>query len=400
MNQWMKQFLSSFSWRKIAISSVGLLVIMSMVGFAIYEVTKTSVTVKAEEKEETIYTHASTVGEVLKKQGIDVGEHDYIEPTLDTAITEAMKIVYIPAQQIVVNLEGDMRTVWTIASTVQELMVEIGVEVKEHDVIEPSLNDELTANTKVKYEEAFLVTLTSDGEEQEVWTTSTTVADLLEREEITLDELDRVEPATDKALNKEAEVQVVRVEKVTDVVEETIDYATVTRNDSSLNRGSEKVVQGGQEGKVEKHYEVIFEDGEEVSRELIKEEVVKESEDRVVAVGTRNPTPTVSRDNSSSSSSDGSWQTFNATAYTAYCNGCSGITATGINLRENPNANVIAVDPNVIPLGTRVEVKGYGTFLAADTGGAIRGNKIDIFMPNRSDATAFGRRSVQIRIVD
>jgi len=102
----------------------------------------------------------------------------------------------------------------------------------------------------------------------------------------------------------------------------------------------------------------------------------------------------------SSTSEEGSWQTFSATAYTASCTGCSGVTRTGIDLKANPNAKVIAVDPSVIPLGSRVEVKGYGTFLAADTGGAINGRKIDIFMSDRSDAVSFGRRSVQVRVIN
>ncbi len=384
---------------------------MGIIGFATYELTKTSVTVKAE-TEETIYTHASTVGEVLKEHGIDVREHDYIEPSLDTAITEAMNIEYIPAQQIVVNLDGDMKTVWTTASTVQELMDELDVEVTEHDLIEPSLDEELTADTNITFEEAFLVTLISDGEEHERWTTSTTVADFLEREDIALGEMDRVEPSADESLNGEADVQVIRVEKVTDVVEESVDFATVTENDSSLEEGSEQVVQSGKDGKIEKHYEVTLEDGEEVSRELVKEDVVRDSEDRIVAVGTKSPTPTVSRSSSSnnsssssdssssSSSSKGSWQSFNATAYTANCNGCSGVTATGINLHDNPDAKVIAVDPSVIPLGSQVEVKGYGTYLAADTGGAIQGNKIDIFMPDSGDVSSFGRRTVEIRVLE
>ena len=56
-------------------------------------------------------------------------------------------------------------------------------------------------------------------------------------------------------------------------------------------------------------------------------------------------------------------------------------TATGINLRSNPNLKVIAVDPSVIPLGSKVWVEGYGYAVAGDTGGAIKGNKIDLFMP-------------------
>ena len=56
-------------------------------------------------------------------------------------------------------------------------------------------------------------------------------------------------------------------------------------------------------------------------------------------------------------------------------------TATGLILNNNPNAKVIAVDPSVIPLGTKVYVEGYGYAVAADTGGAIKGHKIDVFFP-------------------
>ncbi|MER2000065.1 MAG: LysM peptidoglycan-binding domain-containing protein, partial [Lysinibacillus sp.] len=59
--------------------------------------------------------------------------------------------------------------------------------------------------------------------------------------------------------------------------------------------------------------------------------------------------------------------TMEATAYTAYCTGCSGITANGTNLRANPSLKVVAVDPSVIPLGTKVWVEGYGEAIAADT---------------------------------
>lgn len=92
--------------------------------------------------------------------------------------------------------------------------------------------------------------------------------------------------------------------------------------------------------------------------------------------------------------------TVEATAYTAYCTGCSGITATGINLRANPNLKVIAVDPRVIPLGSRVWVEGYGEAIAGDTGGAIKGNKIDVFIPNYQDALNWGRKTVTVKILD
>lgn len=92
--------------------------------------------------------------------------------------------------------------------------------------------------------------------------------------------------------------------------------------------------------------------------------------------------------------------TVEATAYTADCEGCSGTTKTGIDLKANPNQKVIAVDPNVIPLGSKVHVEGYGEAIAGDTGGAIDGHKIDVFIPSEAKAKQWGRKDVQVKILN
>lgn len=133
-------------------------------------------------------------------------------------------------------------------------------------------------------------------------------------------------------------------------------------------------------------------------------ENVKTANSKVSSLQTENanlkknkaPVTTVSRSNNSSTG-----KTFHvtATAYTAYCTGCSGTTAIGIDLRKNPSLKVIAVDPRIIPLGTKVWVEGYGNAIAGDTGGAIKGHKIDLFMADRSDALRFGRKTIQVKIL-
>ncbi|MFE0296021.1 LysM peptidoglycan-binding and 3D domain-containing protein [Priestia megaterium] len=102
----------------------------------------------------------------------------------------------------------------------------------------------------------------------------------------------------------------------------------------------------------------------------------------------------------SSQQANGKSMTVEATAYTANCAGCSGTTATGVDLKANPNQKVIAVDPSVIPLGSKVYVEGYGEAVAADTGGAIKGNRIDVFVPSEGDAQQFGRKSVKITVMN
>jgi 3D (Asp-Asp-Asp) domain-containing protein/uncharacterized coiled-coil protein SlyX len=103
----------------------------------------------------------------------------------------------------------------------------------------------------------------------------------------------------------------------------------------------------------------------------------------------------------STKSPQGRKVTVEATGYIATCSeGCTGITATGYNLAANPHAKVIAVDPNVIPLGTKVYVPGYGYAVAADTGGGINGHEIDVHFPSTHDALQWGRRTIEITIVN
>ncbi len=117
-------------------------------------------------------------------------------------------------------------------------------------------------------------------------------------------------------------------------------------------------------------------------------------------VSEQNPVTTPTPKVPAASSSSGKEMSVTATAYTAYCAGCSGTTYTGINLRANPNQKVIAVDPSVIPLGSRVWVEGYGEAIAGDIGGAIKGNIIDVFLENQQDALNWGRKTITIKILD
>ncbi|QHA90043.1 G5 and 3D domain-containing protein [Bacillus sp. N1-1] len=400
-------------------------------GFIVFETTKASVTLVLDGEEKLVDTHADTVAELLKDENLSPDAHDYLSHDLSAQLDAGDVIEWKPAFQVTLSVNGNDQQVWSTQETVKGFLENQNIELKEHDEMSVSLDDELKEDMTIAVDEAFKVAVNDGGKQNDIWTTSTTVAGFLEQQNIQLGELDRVEPGKNENVKANSEINVIRVEKVTDVVEEPIDYATIKKNDSSMQKGTEKVVEDGQEGKQEKHYEVVLENGKEISRELKKTDVVKESSDKIVAVGTQvimqtavktssdSSTPTKSTKSSSSkpepaddakksepkaksepAGKAGKVLNVSTTAYTANCTGCSGITSTGFNLKSNPNAKVIAVDPSVIPLGSKVFVEGYGTAIAADTGGAIKGNKIDVFFSSKSQAYAWGNKTVQITILD
>ncbi len=440
----------SFKGKSLAVTIATVLLFAAVLTFAIYEGTKNTVTVTANGEKEEVRTHAETVGAFLKEQDIKPGEHDFVSHSTETPINEDMALEWDAAEQYSVTVDGKATSAWTTKNTVSEILASADVELTKHDKVSPALDEQVDEDTAISVEKAYEVTIQDGVEEKKVWSTSTTVANFLKENKITLGELDRVESKMDELVLPNSKVKVVRVEKVTDVVEGPVKYAVETKKDNTLLKGSEKIVQKGQNGLVKKTYEIVKENGKEVKRDLKDEKVVKEPTKQVTAVGTKTVVASVSRGAQSKATpaktekaaepvqaastekttakatpvaktapaksepvqatpaketpaaepTGGKEFYVSATAYTASCTGCSGITATGINLLKNPGLKVIAVDPRVIPLGSKVWVEGYGNAIAGDTGGAIKGNKIDLFMANKSDALSFGRKQVKIRILN
>lgn len=372
------------------------IVFASSIGFIIYETTKSTVALTLNGKEQIIETHSSTIQQIFDDLGITVGSEDYVFPSLNTKVTDNLEVVWKEAKQVELQKDDEKKTVWTTVDTVKEFLEEQKISLNEHDQINQKENNPIEHKMEVVVHTAFPVTLVDAGKKKQVWSTSTTVADFLTQQKISLDKLDRVEPALKEKVKDEAIVNITRIEKVTDVVEQPINFAVITQKDDDLPHGTEKVLKEGTEGVVSKKYEVTKENGKEISRKLLSETTVKEKQDKIVSVGTKDDVIQLA----SRGEESGQEVFVNSTAYTASCNGCSGRTATGIDLKANPNAKVIAVDPSFIPLGTKVYVEGYGYAVAADTGGSVKGQKIDVFFSTKAEAYRWGNRQVKIKIIN
>lgn len=417
---------------KIFISGISVLALMVVAYIIVLEITKAEVRFTHNDQTQTLITREKTVEEFLAELDVEVSGHDMLSHDLDEEIETGMHLTYKEAKPITLTIDDDENRHYTTEDTVQAFFEEIDLDVGEHDDLSVAIDTPIEEGLEIVLNQAVEVTINDWEDEETIWTTEKTVAELLEAEEIELNKLDRIEPKVDEQVEADMTVNITRVEEVTDVVEETIDFSTVRRNDDSIEKGKEEVLASGSDGLIEKQYRVTLENGEEVDRELISEEVKRESEQRVVAVGTKEikqlvarggdtssqSTPTNSSSSSSSSSNSKSSSnsnsssssnsssnskslTMTATAYNWDCSSCDGrgLTSTGYDLKANPDG-VIAVDPSVIPLGTKVYIEGYGYAVARDTGGAIKGNKIDLHMPTVEKARQFGRKTVKVEIIN
>lgn len=261
-------------------------------------------------------------------------------------------------------------------------------------------------NIQIEISRAFPVTIQANGEQVEVNVIAdTTVRDALEKAEVEYTETDKFSTPLEEAVAANMEITVVRCE--TKVVEETetIPYESETEKTNTLYKGATSVKQEGVNGEKKLVYSVSYEDGVEVGRTLTDTVVTKEVQNKITLVGTkkREITSTSSYGKKMSKAELNGARCIRVTA-TAYTSNCDGGARTCLG--KIPCYGTVAVDPKIIPLGTKMYIVSpdggyvYGYCFAGDTGGAIKGNKVDLFMNSSSACRSFGRRTMLLYILD
>lgn len=225
-------------------------------------------------------------------------------------------------------------------------------------------------------------------------TTKSTVGEFLQEKKIQVTPWDVLKTKPEQKIVDGMNVVIDKVEtKVSKAVEE-IPFKEEKKESDELEKGKKKIEKKGTKGK--KVYEVsityyngkpLLKDGKPVKEKRLVKEI--KPVNQVVLVGTKE---VEENENTDRAPSGGRTMIVQATGYTHTGNR----TATG----TMPRRGTIAVDPNVIPLGTRIYVPGYGYGIAEDTGGVVRGRIIDLFFETRQEAINWGRRTVQIRILN
>lgn len=174
-------------------------------------------------------------------------------------------------------------------------------------------------------------------------------------------------------------------------VNKEIGIQTIIEPDPTMAKGEQKIIQEGHAGQVSIKERVYLQGDKIIRTKELSSKVIKDMVPKIIKEGTREKIVQTSRGNVRYSKV----LKMNATAYTASDGNGDGITASGIPATRG----IVAVDPEVIPLGTRLYIPGYGEALAADTGGAIQGNRIDLVVDSYGEAMNFGRQNIDVYIL-
>lgn len=262
------------------------------------------------------------------------------------------------------------------------------------------------SNTAFAYTKTVIINL--DGVPRMINTDKETVGDLMK----TLDDVVSADYVLQGDIDKNTELTKNMVIDLTSITEkkittkETIAYDTEIRENPNLEEGKENVLQEGENGELSIITKENYSGAELISSEVVEELVTKEAKNKIIERGTKKeeiPIPVVElKKEKQPATVTASTVTNNntslnvvATGYTPGDPGCTGITYTG----TKASRGTIAVDPKVIPFGTKLYIPGYGYGVAADTGGAIKGNKIDLCYESRTEALNWGIKNITVYIV-
>lgn len=301
-------------------------------------------------------------------------------------------------KDITLVIDGETTNIVTYKDTVKATLLENDINIGEKDKISPNLDEKLVDNSTITIKRALNVAVSVDGGTLNVLSAEDNVEALLNAEGITLNEMDKVVPSKDTKLYDGLAIDITRVENKTETEAVAVEFETVLKTDNSIANTITKTVQDGENGKKKITYNVVYEDGQEVSRTKISEQIVKEPVNKVVVKGTRATLP-YTRGGSPMTYSRSF--TAKATAYWATEGVGNTYTATGRVAVRNPNGySTIAVDPKVIPYGTKLYVENYGFAIAADCGSAIKGNTIDVFFNTSKECYTWGVKYVKVYVLD
>ena len=298
-------------------------------------------------------------------------------------ILAAVMFIYnnLVPREVTAAINGEKFEFESKAHTVEGFLEENDIEFSEGDYVSQPLTAYISDGMKIKIDHATDFKITADGKTRKYRTLANTVSEALKDKNVKVGKNDIVEPGLDELLTKDMKIVIKRVKIKEETKEEKIEFKTVTKDDSSLDEGTTKVVTEGVEGKAKVTYKVTYVDGVESSRSEISRETLTAAVDKVVANGTR-----INFDGQSYS------RKLVVKAYAYHTGG--GWTAMSTPARVGE----IAVDPSVIPLGSEVYIEGVGARRAEDTGGDIIGNTIDIYMGSEAECESWGVRYVTIYI--
>ncbi|MBR1779671.1 MAG: G5 domain-containing protein [Clostridia bacterium] len=310
--------------------------------------------------------------------------------------TSAVSVSSITNYKIIDN--GNEKTIISLRKEAGKILDEAGIKLEHGDKY--SVDESQPQETKIEIHRAFEVELSINGESKSIKTTRCTVGEFLAFNNVSLKENDVLNCDLEDEISEGKKIAIDSVELRNITEQKEIPFEVISKETDRLKKGKTKVETPGQRGIKEITYSQKYINGQLVESSPVSERILKEPIKQVNLVGTKkhNSSHTISDASGVATDNHGNPLNYVKTitgVTTAYCD--KGRTSTG----RKAQSGVVAVDPRVIPYGTKLFIPGYGYAVAGDTGGAMRSGKvlIDVWFSSNAECNAWGRRTKTVYIL-
>jgi len=368
-------------------------------------------------------SRGESVLDVLEETGIVVDESDVVTPALSADIPLDRVIQIERARTVSLQIGyGQIETIETRERTVEDVLLRYGVSVRDGDDVYPGVRTPITSGMTIRYQPVVALDVIVGAEAKTVHTMAQTVEQALQEANVMVSDKDTVEPALATPVRDGMTITVNVSRDVVQYENRLIPFEIVREEDDTLALGETEVVQVGVPGLERTRYALTVENGTITNRTETSVETLRTVRPQIIKLGTRivaepeanqeteqeqEETETTEPSSPFREEAEIKIEDVEATAYTNNAEDTitfdgrvltrSGYDVTDTILYEG--MRIIAVDPAIIPLGTRVYVEGFGMAIALDTGSAIKGNKIDVMMDSKEEAVTFGRQPLTIWVI-
>ena len=299
--------------KRLAVGAVYVAVLAALVGAtSAYAGLDKTVHISVDGKITNVHSYAGSVGAVLTRAGISVGNHDALTPSASSAVHDGSTITIERGRQIELTVDGSTREVWVTATSVEQALAQAGLRTRGAVITADRSGRVPLSGMAVVVDLPHTITVSVDGGSHVLVSAKTTLADALAEAGIVVGPADKVVSsdvvaggllpgaggsldallaapnlALDTRPTDGLNVTIVRISSQQAQVPEAIPFTTVTRNDATLLVGTKKVAQAGRNGTLVSTFQLGIADGKQISKTLVSKQITQAPVPQIVVIGTK-----------------------------------------------------------------------------------------------------------------
>lgn len=249
----------------------------------------TKIILKDKKEKKEFSTQKETLKQALEENNIQINQHDIVNPNLDKNIKKYTLVIVDIHRKYAITIidKKNKREIITDKNIVKDILKEQKIKLNKEDIILPDLKDTIQNNSEIIISRANTFIISVDDQQRTIKTHLKKVDKILTEAGIKLDKEDYSIPSQDTKIKNNSKIEIIRVSKKTKTTKDEIAFETIEKYSDQIYEDEQEITQEGQNGILEKEYEIKLENNKEISRKLISEKTTLKPQNKIIVYGTK-----------------------------------------------------------------------------------------------------------------